>query len=144
MVNTTFAEQQITTVGEKDLQTLLEGMTPTLDPRIFVFVTIVSDQLSEHIAEALMVFREGEGVTLIVEEAWANARGLTSTFRCQSITLQIHSSLDAVGFLAAIVPALAGAGIGVNPVSAFFHDHLFVPADQAEDAMQTLRILIDG
>ena len=40
--------------------------------------------------------------------------------------------------LAAILPRLAAAGIGVNPVSAFHHDHLFVPSDRAEDALAIL------
>ena len=51
------------------------------------------------------------------------------------ITLNIHSSLEAVGFLAAITARLAAAGMGVNPVAGYFHDHLFVPAERAEDAM---------
>lgn len=28
--------------------------------------------------------------------------------------------------------------MGVNPVSAFYHDHLFVPAERAEEAMALL------
>jgi len=28
--------------------------------------------------------------------------------------------------------------MGVNPVSAFHHDHLFVPADRAEEALLIL------
>jgi uncharacterized protein len=30
------------------------------------------------------------------------------------------------------------AGISVNTVSAFFHDHLFVPAGQAEETVEIL------
>ncbi|RWD18536.1 ACT domain-containing protein, partial [Mesorhizobium sp.] len=50
---------------------------------------------------------------------------------------------EAVGFLAAITTRLAGAGMGVNPVSAFYHDHLFVPADRAEEAMAMLMELAE-
>jgi hypothetical protein len=53
----------------------------------------------------------------------------------------VHSSLEAVGFLAAITARLAKAGMGVNPVSAFFHDHLFVPAERAGEAMAMLEAL---
>jgi len=37
-----------------------------------------------------------------------------------------------------ITKPLAAAGMGVNPVSAFYHDQLFVPADRAEEAVQIL------
>ena len=56
--------------------------------------------------------------------------------------LEIHSSLEAVGFLAAILPPLAAAGIGVNPVSAFHHDHLFVPEQRAAEALAILEALV--
>ena len=57
------------------------------------------------------------------------------------ITLNVHSSLDAVGFLAAVTARLTTADMGVNPVSGYFHDHLFVPADRADEAMALLRAL---
>lgn len=85
-----------------------------------------------------MTFREAEGTTLIVEEAAARRAGLATTFACRMITLRVHSSLEAVGFLATLATALAAEGIGVNPVSAYFHDHLFVPADKAGKAMDVL------
>ena len=44
------------------------------------------------------------------------------------ITLDVHSSLESVGFLAAVSARLAAAGIPCNAVSAFHHDHLFVPS----------------
>ena len=55
------------------------------------------------------------------------------------ITLNVHSALDAVGFLAAVVSLLASAGISVNAVSAYHHDHLFVPVARADEAMRLLR-----
>lgn len=54
------------------------------------------------------------------------------------VTLTVHSALDAVGFLARISTALAAQGIACNVVSAFHHDHLFVPRDRLEAAMQVL------
>ena len=89
----------------------------------------------------MMVFHEREGTTLILREEEAQAAGLPGSFRCRMITLNVHSSLEAVGFLAAITTRLAQAGMGVNPVSAFYHDHLFVPADRAEEAMAILEAM---
>jgi uncharacterized protein len=53
--------------------------------------------------------------------------------------LTVHSSLEAVGFLAAITARLAETGISVNAVSAFYHDHLFVPHDRADEALARLQ-----
>ena len=54
------------------------------------------------------------------------------------ITLNIHSSLEAVGFMARIASELAKHDMCVNPVSGFFHDHLFVPDGREDDAMTVL------
>jgi uncharacterized protein len=53
--------------------------------------------------------------------------------------LTVHSSLNAVGFLAAVTTQLAEAGISLNAVSAFYHDHLFVPHDRADEALALLQ-----
>ncbi|MGX5801649.1 ACT domain-containing protein [Bradyrhizobium sp. Arg314] len=127
--------------GETDLRKLLASMTPQLLPGVYVFATLGPGMPTPAGLEPVMQFREREGPTLIVTEEEAKAAGLASTFRCRMITLDIHSSLEAVGFLAAITARLAAAGIGVNPVSAFYHDHLFVPAERAEEVLELLHEL---
>ncbi|RUU87139.1 ACT domain-containing protein [Mesorhizobium sp. M7A.F.Ca.MR.176.00.0.0] len=124
--------------GETDLKTLLASMTPELLAGTYVFATLAPGVAQPEGLEPVMIFREREGVTLIVDEEKAIAAALTASFRCRMVTLNIHSSLEAVGFLAAITARLAAAGMGVNPVSAFYHDHLFVPADRAEEALELL------
>ncbi|TIV53178.1 ACT domain-containing protein [Mesorhizobium sp.] len=127
--------------GETDLQKLLASMTPWLDPEVYVFVTLPPGAVLPEGEEPVMRFIEREGTTLILAESQAKAAGLAETFRCRMITLDVHSSLEAVGFLAAITTRLAAAGMGVNPVSAFYHDHMFVPAERAEEALAILRAL---
>jgi hypothetical protein len=127
--------------GETDLRKLLASMSPELSPGVHVFVTLpVGGSVPEGLSP-VMIFREHEGTTLILLEDEASAACLPSSFRSRMITLNIHSSLEAVGFLAAITTRLAAAGMGVNPVSGYFHDHLFVPADRADEAMSILRKL---
>ncbi|MER8829754.1 ACT domain-containing protein [Mesorhizobium sp. M0938] len=129
--------------GETDLKKLLATMTPELRPSTHVFATLPPGAPAPAGLEPVMLFREREGTTLIVLEEEARAVGLETVFRCRMLTLNIHSSLEAVGFLAAITTRLAAAGMGVNPVSAFYHDHLFVPADRAEEAIDVLRSLAE-
>jgi hypothetical protein len=125
-------------MSETDLTTLIRSMSPRLQPSIFVFVSTHARHEDLH---PIMTFRETEGTTMIVPRDQATAAGLLATFPSRMITLQIASSLEAVGFLAAITAELAKAGIAVNPVSAFHHDHLFVPEARAEEAMTILRAM---
>ena len=56
--------------------------------------------------------------------------------------LSIFVAFLLFGFLAAITGRLAATGMGVNPVSGYFHDHLFVPASRATDAMAILAAIV--
>lgn len=128
--------------GETNLQKLLGSMSPELLPGVFVFATLPPGTPLPAGLDPIMLFREREGDTLILLEEEARAGKLPFTFCSRMITLNIHSSLDAVGFLAAITARLAAAGMGVNPVSAYFHDHLFVPADRADEAISILEGIV--
>jgi len=126
--------------GEADLARLLAGMRPERRPGSYVFVTLRDGAVPAGLAP-VMSFREAEGTTLILPEDEAARAGLAGAFPCGWITLAIHSSLSAVGFLAAVTARLASSGIAVNAVSAFHHDHLFVPVARVEEAMVLLRDL---
>jgi hypothetical protein len=124
--------------GERDLDALLRHVKPEMRPGIFVFCTIPTGQSIPAALSPLLTFREQEGTTLVILREEAEASGLRYALASRLITLTVHSALDAVGFLAAITARLADAGISVNAVSAFHHDHLFVPADRADEAMALL------
>jgi len=123
--------------GETDLGALLRNMTAELVPGVFAFVTLPDRALPPGLTPR-MIFQEAEGTTLIVLQSEAEAARLEYEFPCRMITLNVHSALEAVGFLAVIATALASEGMGVNPVAGFYHDHLFVPEDRADDAMRIL------
>ncbi len=125
--------------AERDLGALLRHMKPDLRPGIFVFCTIPTAEPIPAALNPLLTFREQEGITLVIPHEEAGAAGLPYAFASRLITLTVHSALDAVGFLAAITACLAASGISVNAVSAFHHDHLFVPADRADEAMVLLQ-----
>lgn len=128
-------------VGEVDLQTLLASMQPQFHPAVFVFCTLPYSQIIPAAVSPLCQFREQEGLTLIVEKAAAESHGLAYQYPSRLITLTVHSSLTAVGLLAAVSQALAAQNISVNVISAYFHDHLFVPCDRADEAIACLQSL---
>ncbi len=124
--------------GETNLQSLLANMQPVLFEGEFVFCSVSPKAFDQLRIRPIGWFREAEGITLIIERSIADDEGLDYEFVSRMITLIIHSSLEAIGFLAAITSKLAGAGISVNTVSAYYHDHLFVPTDRARAAMLLL------
>lgn len=127
--------------GERDLAKLIAHMRPRLDPRHFAFAKIAAGTpLPPHLSP-LMRFEESEGSTLILDLDKLRGLDLVTSFPCRMISLEIASSLEAVGFLAMITQVLARENIPVNPVSAYHHDHLFVPEDRANDAMRLLEQL---
>ncbi|EPX55917.1 hypothetical protein D187_008172 [Cystobacter fuscus DSM 2262] len=124
--------------GETNLGVLLKSMKPVLREGEFVFITTRRSLLEVAPLEPLGLFHEEEGLTLILPREKAEAAGLPYTAVFRMLTLSVHSSLEAVGFLAAITNRLAARGISVNPVSAYFHDHLFVPSARAEESLALL------
>ncbi len=128
--------------GETNLHVLLSTMTASLVEGVYVFLTLNDQQLPETIKPRMM-FQEAEGITYILLKEEAEDAGLDYEFPSRMITLNIHSSLEAVGFMARIATELAKGGMGVNPVSGFFHDHLFVPDGRHTEALEILERLTE-
>ena len=124
--------------GETDLQRLLANMEPQLHEGEFVFCSVSPESFGQLSIHPIGWFRESEGIALIVERGIADNEGLEYEFVSRMITLNVRSSLEAVGFLAAITAKLAEANVSVNAISAYHHDHLFVPTDMADLAMKVL------
>jgi hypothetical protein len=123
--------------GEMDLRVLLREMTAQLHDDVFVFATLPPHHLPDEL-RVRMRFEEAEGTTLILTQAEAQKHAIPHQFPCRMITLDVHSALEAVGFIARVATALAAHGMGVNPVSGFYHDHLFVPLGREQDALRIL------
>src|SRR6188768_2983184 len=105
--------------GETQLTTLLEQMKPILNEGEYVFCSF-NDLDPLYLQKAVGMFREKEGVTLIMERGMADEFKLSYQLICSWITLTVHSSLEAVGLTAAFSGALSNAGISCNVVAAFY------------------------
>ena len=115
---------------------MIRGMSPSLAPGRFAFVTHRDVPTAAAILNAVGLFREAEGVSLIVPIGDAH-----DDHAMREITLGVHSALDGVGLTAAVATALANEGIPANVVAAYHHDHVFVPEDKAERALAALERL---
>lgn len=123
--------------GEKDLKRLLLGLNPRINSGEYVFATVknISDFSRD---ETLLEFKEHEGTTVVLRRTIADAHGLKYDFVASWITLEVHSSLEAVGLTAAFSTALGEANISCNVVAGYYHDHIFVSVGDATRAMEVL------
>ena len=135
--------QRLMSSGELDLAKLLATLEPKLRPGEFVFVTLPDEAAAAaHRADALGSFVEAEGLTLIVPAAHEGLpEGTPKSGAQRMITLECHSSLEAVGLTYRVSQRLASLEISCNVVAAYFHDHIFVSVDKAEQAVEALRAL---
>jgi hypothetical protein len=114
-------------VGERDLERLLAALHPKVSDERYTFEVTGSATLN---GDTFALIREAEGVTAIRQSPtghWAH------------IAMGVVSDLESVGLTAALSKRLAEAGISANVVAAVHQDHIFVPWDRREEALNLLR-----
>lgn len=126
--------------AERDLDRLLAALQPVRRPGAYTYVTVPTDRPLPAGVVPVATIVEDEGLSLVVDVATARAQGWPVGFEAAWLTCTVHSALDAVGLTAAMAGALTAAGISANVVAGH-HDHLFVPADRAAEALTVLRAL---
>lgn len=125
--------------GEKDLEKLLHALTPRLHNDLYVFCRITEGQYGDYTeANPIASFMEPEGLTLVVKKFMADELHLPYDGLFSYISLDVHSSLEAVGLTAAVSTRLSEHNISANIIAAYSHDHLFVPADKGDEALRLL------
>lgn len=125
--------------GGTDLAAMLRGLTVSVRPGRYTFVTVDDAPPLGDGVEA--VIREEEGITAVVTVDGARRRGWPIGFVATWLTLDVRSALEAVGLTAAVAAALARDGIPANVLAGHHHDHILVPADRTDDAVASLRRL---
>jgi len=121
---------------------MISRMTPTVQPGIFVFVTTGDPELvALLLPDAISTFREEEGMSMLIPVEIAERSKLKVDQPMCCITLNVYSSLEGVGLTAAVATALGDKAIPCNMVAACHHDHVFVPSDKCDQALEVLNTL---
>ncbi|AYN68971.1 ACT domain-containing protein [Euzebyella marina] len=126
--------------GENNLEHLLKNLKPVLHPGKYVFTSQSSDK-SVPIESVIGTFTEKEGTTLILSLENAVKLGMNYEFVAAWITLEVHSSLEAIGLTAVFSNALTSHQISCNVIAGFYHDHLFVDYTDGPKAVKILKEL---
>lgn len=125
------------TIGGMNLKELIRNMEPILNNGAYIFAT-VSDITAIPRAMTICEIKEKEGVTVVVSKENAIQLKLPIDFIMSWITLNVHSSLEAVGLTAAFATALGKNNISCNVIAGYYHDHIFVGEKDKEKAMKVL------
>ncbi|MFT5564932.1 MAG: hypothetical protein ACI970_001669 [Myxococcota bacterium] len=120
-----------------DLAEILAALTVSRRDGVFVMCTV--DDLPDADLEAVLF--EDEGITIVLPLAQAEELRLTWGFEAAWLTIDVLTALDGVGLTAAVSRALADAGIACNVLAGFHHDHILVPVDAADRAMDAITAL---
>ncbi len=128
--------------GETDLEMMLAGLTVTRRPSTYAIVSIGTVAEPPTIGRGIeAILAEAEGTTVVCTLDATRRNRWPIDFEAVWLTLDVHSSLEAVGLTAAVSTALGAASIPCNVLAGFFHDHLLVPAARAEEALRCLDAL---
>ena len=126
------------TNGITNLEQLIKNMEPVLNSGEYVFTT-VKDASNIPREMSICEMREAEGITIVLSKEDAIRLGLSFEFVASWITLNVHSSLEAVGLTAAFAKALGDHNISCNVIAGYYHDHIFVDTKDEIKAMNVLR-----
>ncbi len=126
--------------GILEIKELLKEMKPVLDRTDYVFCTIECFQIDEEIISIspIATILESEGMTVVITKIVADKHKLSYKTIFHKITLEVHSSLEAVGLTATISSALASRNIPANVVAGYYQNHIFISKDKADLALRTL------
>lgn len=117
-------------------------MSPELITGEFVFCSFEKAHYGDHLdLEPIAAVSESEGLTLVIPKTKADEHQLKYESVFKGITLNVHSSLDAVGLTAAFSSKLTEHGISANVIAGYFHDHIFVQNELAEKAIAAINEL---
>lgn len=125
--------------GETDLAKMLATLAVERRPGIFTFVA-VRVPTPGLLAASHAIVKEGETTTVVLPVEAAERAGLPVTIEMAWLTLTVHSSLEAVGLTAAFASALGAAEIPCNVLAGYHHDHILVPVERADEAIDVLTV----
>lgn len=129
--------------GEQNLEKLLKNMSPELMKGEYIFCSFADAQYGDYAELNPIAFiREIEGLSLVIPKSKADEFGYRYESVFKGITLNIHSSLDAVGLTAIFSNKLSEYGISANVIAGYYHDHIFVQSKLALKAIDALNELV--
>ena len=126
------------------LDEILKNLQPKLNSGQYVFVVCSNIKKIPDLEDILCLFKEGPSISIIMEKSIADRLNLTYNYLAAWITLEVNSSLSAVGLTAMFSNELTKHEISCNVVAGALHDHIFVEYEKREKALTALLSLTNN
>jgi len=131
--------------GEMNLAAMLESITVSVRPDDYVVVTLPPETPVPTLEDGIAaIIDEPEGPTVVCTFSRAAHEDWSHDFVAAWLTIDVHSALEAVGLTAAFSRQLGRAGIPCNVIAGFYHDHILVPHDKSEAAVEVIEALANS
>lgn len=92
-------------------------------------------------ADVEAVVFEDEGITVVLPLDQAQALSLSWGLEAAWLTIEVRTALDGVGLTAALARALADVDVPCNVLAGYHHDHVLVPVEDADVAIEAIEAL---
>lgn len=126
--------------AEVCLEKLLQNIDPLLQSEVYTYCTLSESRLHELFSDCLCIFRENESYSAILPRTIAERAGLETNGDFRQIVVQVYSGFhNATGLTAVIAGELADRGVNGRVVATLRHHYVFVPEEQAREALRILR-----
>ena len=128
--------------GILQLKELLKNINPVLSDEEFIFAELKDKNINDvAMLNPFAAIHEDEGLTVVIEKRIAEKNNIVYESSFRKITLQVYSSLNSVGLTDAVSTVLAESNIPANIIAAFYHDHVFIPSNLANKAINIIKSL---
>lgn len=125
--------------GQTNLSKALNSLHVSCDEVQYGFATIKDNTILPK--QIIGTFQEKEGLTVIAPIESFKQSEILFEGPYARLTIEVHTSLDLVGFTAVFASKLAENNISANVVAGYFHDHIFVQYSLKEKAIDVLNNL---
>lgn len=128
--------------GQTDLSEILASITVSVRPDDYVIVALPSTTPPPPLGDGVAaLITEAEGTTVVSTFSRAAHEEWPYDFVASWLTIDIHSALESIGLTATFSRQLGRAGIPCNVLAGFFHDHILVPHDKRDAAVEVIEAL---
>jgi uncharacterized protein len=123
--------------GQKNLAEVIKSLKASCDNIEYGFAAVQNNKISID-DQVFCTVKENEGFTIIADKKYFETNGIKYDCPFAKLTIETHTSLDLIGLTAVLSKKLADNNIPANIIAGYYHDHIFVPYELRQKAIDLI------